>query len=167
MNRTRVLLIVIGTALILLVVAIAAFSLGVYVGVRGWTADPPAVAGPGQRLVPPVQVAPQSEQRGQTLGQPLQVPRAAAPAGPQPQLIGRVRSLSKDTVTLGTPQGPRLFQLAPAVQVARVVEGQGEVPASLEEVRLGSRLAVFGRFEGDGARRLVAQRLLLLPETQP
>ena len=99
--------------------------------------------------------------------QPGLAPGAAQPPGPQPQLIGRVRSLSGDTVTLETPDGPRLFQLDPDVQVSRVVEGQAEVPASLDQVRPGRRLAVWGQFADDGGRRLVARRLLLLPQAQP
>ena len=33
--------------IVLIIVAIAAFSLGVYVGEHGWTAGPPSIAGPG------------------------------------------------------------------------------------------------------------------------
>jgi hypothetical protein len=39
----------------------------------------------------------------------------------------------------------------------------GEEPASLEEVAPGQGLAVFGRIEGDGAKQLIAERLVLLP----
>lgn len=169
MSRERIVLIVTGTALIVLVVAIAAFSLGVYVGASGWTAGAPAVDGPGQR---PAAAAP-GGQPGRPAGdvplpeQPGQVPGAAAPPGPQPQLIGRVRSLSGDMVTLDTPQGPRLFQLGPDVQISRVAEDQAELPASLQQVQPGRRLAVFGQFASDGAGRLVAHRLLLLPQAQP
>jgi hypothetical protein len=100
-------------------------------------------------------------------GQAAPVQPGQQPGAPQPQLLGRVRSLSGDTVTLETPAGPRLFQLGPDLEVARVVEGQAEVPASLEEVRPGRRLAVWGHFTDDGAGRLIARRLLLLPQAQP
>lgn len=158
MTRNRTLLIISGTALILLIVAIAAFSLGVYVGTHGWTAGPPSVAGPAQRPAAPA---------GQANPAPQAAAQPAAPPGPQPQLVGRVRSRSGDTITLDTPQGPRLFQIGRDVQVARAVEGQAEVPASLQQVQPGRRLAVFGQFAGDGARLLIAQRLLLLPQVQP
>ena len=41
--------------------------------------------------------------------------------------------------------------------------GSLEERAALEDIVPGERLAVFGRFEGDGPRQLIAQRLLLLP----
>ncbi|MEJ2211827.1 MAG: hypothetical protein P8129_22710 [Anaerolineae bacterium] len=171
MSAERIVLIVVGTALIVLVVAIAAFSLGVYVGVHGWTAEAPAVAGPGQR---PPAVAPAAAQGAQpaagqaapVAGQPGQSDQSAGPQaqpGPQPQLVGRVRSRSGETITLETAQGPRLFQLGPDVQVSQAVEGQAEAPATLEQVQPGRRLAVWGQFATDGGGRLIARRLVLLP----
>jgi hypothetical protein len=77
-------------------------------------------------------------------------------------MTGRVRSVSRGTVTLETPQGPRLFELDAEVQVFRW-DRRNELPASLEEVVPGEHLAVYGRIEGDGGRRLVAERLVLLP----
>lgn len=169
MSRERIVLIVTGTILIVLVVAIAAFSLGVYVGVNGWAADVPAVAGPAQHPAAAAQAG--APAAPPVPMQPGQQPQAAGPAaqltGPQPQLIGRVCSLNGDVMTLSTAEGPRLFQLDPDVQVSRVVEGQAEVPDSLDRVRPGQRLAVWGQFADDGGRRLVAHRLLLLPQVQP
>jgi len=172
MSAERTVLIVTGTALIVLVVAIAAFSLGVYVGIHGWAAESPAVAGLGQRPAAAAQAAAQQAQlaAGQpepTTVQPVQTPGTAWQSGPQPQLIGRVRSRSGATVTLNTAEGPRLVQLGPDVQVSQAVVGQPEVPASLDQVQPGQRLAVFGQFVGDGGGRLIARRLVLLPQVQP
>jgi hypothetical protein len=75
-----------------------------------------------------------------------------------------VRSVTDQTVTLDTAQGPRLFQIGPNVRVFRALE-DGQEPASLEAVIPGQHLAVFGRIEGDGARQLIAARLVLLPPT--
>ncbi|MGD8793547.1 MAG: hypothetical protein PVF47_13425 [Anaerolineae bacterium] len=152
MTRERKLLIALGTALIILMVAVASFSLGVYAGVNGWTAGSPAVAGPG-----PQPLAAQ--------GDPIQ-------RDPHPQLVGRVRSVSlaagADTLTLDTPQGTRLVHLATGIEVRRVVVGSGEVPAGLDEIRPGLQLAVFGRLENaDGQQQFVARRLLLLPAASP
>lgn len=181
MSRERMLLIVAGTGLIVLVVAIAAFSLGVYVGVHGWGAGAPPVARPAQPAVAPAAgrpaqdappagprpgaAAPAVEQRPED-GQPSGAQQPIERPGTAPQLVGRVRSRSEDTITLNTADGPRLFQLGPDVQVAEVVEGVGEVAASLEQVQPGRGLAVFGHFVADGPRRLVAHRLLLLPQPQ-
>jgi hypothetical protein len=151
MTRERKLLIALGTALVVVMVAIASFSLGVYVGVNGWTAGPPAVAGPGPQ---PLAKAPPDQ------------------PDPRPQLVGRVRSVSltagDDTLTLDTPQGPRLVHLVSGVEVQRVVEGSGEMPATLDQVQPGVQLAIFGRLEGQGGQqRFVARRLLLLPAAAP
>lgn len=161
MTRERQLLILTGAMLIALVIAIAAFSLGVYVGTHGWTAGPPSVAGPGpQAPAAPKQAAPPPADPDP------QMPAAPDPGQPalRPQLTGQVRSVSGDTLTLDTLQGPRLFQLGANVQVFRRSEGQpGEEPASLDQVVVGAHLAVFGHFVGDGPRQLVADRLVLLP----
>jgi hypothetical protein len=160
MSRERKLLIITGAMLIALIIAIAAFSLGVYVGVHGWTAGAPAVAGPGQ-------MPPQAPGQGQPPpadrpGQPS--PSVRDQAQPRPQLTGRIRSVSEETITLDTPQGPRLIQVAEDVQVFRRNQGQPrEEPASLKQVVPGKHLAVYGYFEGDGGRRLIARRLVLLP----
>ena len=82
--------------------------------------------------------------------------------GPRPQLVGQVRSISGETITLDTPQGPRLFQLGENVEVFRRDQGSEE-PALLEEIIPGDHLAVFGRFEGNGGKQLIAERLVLLP----
>lgn len=165
MTRDRKALILIGAVLIGLLIAIAFFSLGVYVGVHGWTAGAPSVAGPARAAnvqpgpIQPPQIVPTAK--------PTPTPAFIAQAGPlqgqpKPQMTGRVRSVSRDTVTLSTAEGSRLFELDPEVQVFRW-DGRSEQPASLEEVLPGEHLAVYGRFVGDGGRRLVAARLLLLP----
>lgn len=160
MTRDRKLLIITGATLIGLTITIAAFSLGVYVGVHGWTAGPPPVAGPRQKPAPP------PDQGAPPAGQPAPPSPQSQPdqPSPRPQLAGRVQSVSGGTITLNTPEGPRLFQITEDVLVFRRSKGQpGEEPASLEEVVPGEHLAVFGRFEGNGGRRLIAVRLLLLP----
>jgi hypothetical protein len=156
MTRDRLLLVAVGSALIGLMIALASFSLGVYVGVRGWTAGPPQVAGPGQ--VPPQAPAP-ADGAGVAPAvetQPLDRPR-------EPLLVGPVRSVGADTITVNTAEGPRLCRLAPDVEVVRATGDGGEVPASLDDVRRGVGIAVFGRLAGDGARQLIAHRLVLLP----
>jgi hypothetical protein len=167
MSQDRRLLIITGTILIALIIAIAAFSLGVYIGVHGWTAGPPAVVGPGQKLPRP------PAQEGQAPGGAVQPPPTSAPGQPlpRPQLLGRVRSVSGDMITLDTAEGLRLFQVAEDVKVLRKNRGEpGEGPALLEEVEPGEHLAVYGYFEGNVRWRLIARRVVLLPpppEQQP
>lgn len=160
MTWNHKLLIVTGATLIALFVAIAAFSLGVYVGVHGWTAGPPVVAGPGPAVPRP------ANQGALPQGQPTQpVPQneTSPPSpNPRPQLVGRVQSINSEIITLDTLQGPRLFQIGQNAQVFRAMEGSQE-PASPEEIRPGEHLAVFGHFEGNGHKQLIAMRLVLLP----
>lgn len=171
MTWDRKLLIVTGATLIALFVTIAAFSLGVYVGVHGWTAGPPAVAGPGPGAPrPPDQGAPpQGRPDLQLPAEPVQpAPEPGQPATepgeapPRPRLVGQVQSTSAETITLDTPRGARSFRMDPNVQVFRVVQG-GEEPASLADVIPGEHLAVFGRIEENGSPPLIAVRLVLLP----
>lgn len=160
MSRERKLLIITGAILIALIIAIAAFSLGVYVGVHGWTAGAPSVAGPGQK--PALALGQGQQPPAAGPGQPS--PDAPDQAQPRPQLTGRIRSVSGETITLDTSQGPRLFQVAEDVKVFRRIQGQArEEPASLEQVLPGKHLAVYGYYEGNGGRRLIARRLVLLP----
>jgi hypothetical protein len=157
------LLIVTGAMLIALLIAIAAFSLGVYVGTHGWTSDPPPLIGPGQKPLVPVD---QGRQPAAGKVPPSTARAAGQPQQPaaRPQLVGRVRSVSQTTVTLETPEGPRLVQLAEDVQVFRRSQGDpGEAPASLAKVVPGDHLAVYGFFQGNGSRLLIARRLVLLP----
>jgi len=93
MSTERKLLIAFGAIIIAGIIAISAFSLGVYVGEQGWTLPPPSMAGPGGK--PP------------TGGQP---PAGPAP-GHEPDLIGQIQSLADDSLTVRTPQGPRLVMV--------------------------------------------------------
>ena len=56
MATTQKFLIAGGVFIVVVIVAIAAFSLGVYVGERGWTAGPPSMTGPGGSPKGPVLV---------------------------------------------------------------------------------------------------------------
>ena len=74
-------------------------------------------------------------------------------------MIGQVRSVAGDSITLDTPQGPRLVTVNDETEV-RLAEGEGEV--SLEDIEPGTPIAVFGQFNG-GGKTLVAQVVVILP----
>lgn len=176
MTLERKLLITTGSALIALIIAIGAFSLGVYLGANGWNAGAPSAAGPGgkpprppdQGALPPGgpdQQPMDAQAQAQTQAQP---PASPGQPGPRPQLVGRVRSVSGEAITLDTPQGPRTVQMGPDTQVFRMAQGREE-PATADEILPGEHLLVFGHIEGENEKRLVAMRLLLAPppEKQP
>ena len=73
-------------------------------------------------------------------------------------MIGRVRSVAGDSITLDTPQGPRLVTINDEIEIKQA-EGEGEV--SLEDIELGTPVAVFGQFNG-GGKTLVAQVIVIL-----
>jgi hypothetical protein len=177
MSTSQKLLIAGGVFTVVAIVAIAAFSLGVYVGERGWTAGPPSMAGPGGGP-PPGQQPPGSqpgqppgggpgqpppgEQPGQSPnggpGQPSFGPPGDLPSG-RPDVIGRVRSVAGDSIILQTPQGPRLITVNDETEVRRA---EGEEEASLEDIKPDTHIAIFGQFNG-GGKTLVAQVIVILP----
>ncbi|MDY7041402.1 MAG: hypothetical protein SVX38_11115 [Chloroflexota bacterium] len=146
MSTERKLLIAFGAIIISGIIAIGAFSLGVYVGEQGWTVSAPAVTGPGAGL-------PQG-------GQP---PPGAAPRR-EPDLIGPVQSLTDDGLTVETPQGPRMVTITEETRVLRVANGREE-EARVEDLQRGMGVAIFGRF-GDDGRTLVAEAVVILPPPQ-
>ena len=77
-------------------------------------------------------------------------------------MIGRVRSVAGDSITLNTPQGPRLVTVNDETEVKRA-EGEGE--ASQGDIEPGTQIAVFGQFNG-GGKTLVAQVIVILPPLQ-
>jgi hypothetical protein len=174
MSTIQKLLIAGGVFIVVVTVAIATFSLGVYVGERGWTAGPPSIAGPGGPPKGPAGGPPPGQP-----GQPGQPPPGGQPEQPsgggpgQPSfgplgdlppgrldVIGRVRSMAGDSITLDTPQGPRLVTVNKETEVKRA-EGEEE-EASLEDIEPGTPIAVFGQFNG-GGKTLVAQVVVILP----
>ena len=72
-------------------------------------------------------------------------------------MIGQVRSVAGDSITLDTPQGPRLVTVNDETEV-RLAEGEREV--SLEDIEPGTPIAVFGQFNG-GGKTLVAQMIVI------
>lgn len=149
MSTVQRLLIRCGALIIVAVLVIGAFSLGVYVGERGWTAGPPSIVGPGG---PPPPQGP----RGGSGKQP------PAPGGllpkDKPDLIGVVQSVARRSVTVRTPQGLRLVLVSDETRVERH-DGQ---EASLADLRHLVPVAVFGQF-GDDGRTLMARVIVLLP----
>jgi hypothetical protein len=163
MSTTQKFLIAGGVFIVIVIVAIAAFSLGVYVGEHGWTAGPPSIAGPGGGPPPgqPGQPPPGGQPGQPPEGSPAQPsfgPPGDLPPG-RPDVIGRVRSITGDSITLNTPQGPRLVTVNDETEVK---QAEGEEEVSLRDIEPATSIAVFGQFN-DGGKTLVAQVIVILP----
>jgi hypothetical protein len=78
-------------------------------------------------------------------------------------VIGRVRSVAGDSITLNTPQGPRLVTVNEETEVKRA---EGEEETSLGDIEPGTSIAVFGQFNGEG-KTLVAQVIVILSPPPP
>jgi hypothetical protein len=157
-NRWKLIQLLAGGAVLVLMLVLAAFALGVYVGEHGWTREglaygPGAAAkGPAAQAKPP-QAAPDGN------GTP-QVPflPAGLPPGP-PQLTGRIRQVAQDHLELAAAGGPRTVLLTDATQF-RDETGQ---PITLRDLEKGDVVAVFGAFtQGDGGQ-LLAEFVVGLP----
>jgi hypothetical protein len=137
MSRSQKLLIGGGAFIIVAVMVIGAFSLGIYVGERGWTAGPPSIGSSGSH-------------------QPA-APQEPLPRG-KPDLSGAVQSVTKRSVTIRTSEGPRLVLVSDETRVERH-DGK---EAGLANLRRNIPVAVFGQF-GDDGRTLVASVIVILP----
>jgi len=144
MSKGQKLLVAGGAFIIIAIMVIGAFSLGVYVGKRGWAAGAPSVVGPGG---PP---PPQG-------GQPPVAPREPLPKG-KPDLVGVVQGVTRRSVTIKTGQGVRLVLVNAQTRV-RWHDGR---EAGLADLRRNMPVAVFGQF-GDDGRTLTASLIIILP----
>ncbi len=149
MSKSQKLLIAGGAFIIVAVMTIGAFSMGIYVGKRGWTAAPPSITGAGK--------APPPQGQKQQPGKQPPAPQEPLPKG-KPDLIGLVQSVAGRSVTIKTGEGPRLVLLSDGTRV----RWHDDREASLADLRRNVGVAVFGQFSDDG-RTLVANLIVILP----
>lgn len=148
MTTGHKLLVAAGAIVIVGLLLIAAFSLGVYVGEHGWTRAGLTLQGPTGGPGRPPPGGP---------GAPGGFPPLPG-GGRRPDLVGEIIETFEGTLMLATPDGPRTIELD---QRTRVETAEGE-PVSLDDLKCGQHVAVFGRRNGDG-QVLVAELLVLLP----
>jgi len=160
MTTERKILVALGSLIIAGMIAVACFSLGVYAGTQGWTLKQPPLAGPQPQ---PGQPQPGQPQLGQP-GQQGEGPQPNMPTGqqPQPALIGVVRRVDDSSIAVRSEGVVRPITLTERTRYAhRTPEGE-VVEAKLEDVQVGSGVAVFGPFSPDG-HTLVADAVVVLP----
>jgi hypothetical protein len=144
MSKSQKILIGGGAFIIVAVMTIGAFSMGVYVGERGWTAGPPSIVDAG------------GQQPAQGGKQPV-APQEPLPKD-KPDLIGVVQSVARRSVTIKTGEGPRLMLVSDETRV----RWHDDREASLADLRRNMPVAVFGQF-GDDGRTLTAKLIVMLP----
>ena len=148
--QTKPIFIGFAAAILILVVAAASFSAGLYLGQRGYVADLQYQAPQNAQGQPPVGGLPagNSPQSGPGAGQPNPGgvnPGAGngppgAPSWP-PDMMGRLVSLSATEITLDTPQG----QVTVAVDSStKYIDETGNALASAD-LKTGDVIAVFGK----------------------
>jgi len=140
MSRGEKVMVGVGAALIVGMLLVAAFSLGVYVGEHGWTTQGVRLTGPGP-------------QPGQ--GPPPGGPQL--PPGP-PDLVGQVRALEGEVLSLATRDGPRTVEVTEGTRI-RTAEGED---VGTDRLQPGTLVAVFGHL-GDGGQAVTADVIVLLP----
>jgi len=149
MSKSQKLLITGGAFIIVAVMTIGAFSMGIYVGERGWSAQPPSIAGAGKAQPPQ---GPKQEP-----GKQPPAPAEPLPKG-KPDLIGVVQSVERRSVTIRTGEGPRLVLVGDETRV----RWHDDREAALADLRRNMPVAVFGDF-GDDGRTLTASVIVILP----
>jgi hypothetical protein len=151
MTKGHKLLIGSGAAIIVMMLLIAAFSLGVYVGEHGFTQDGLTLRGPDPGG--PIQ-HPQNNPVAPGQQPPVNVNRP-------PDVTGRIRQNLGGSLLLATPDGPRTIELNDQTQV-RTSAGEQRPLGALEP---GQPVAVFGHRNDDGMV-LTAELIILLPPPQ-
>ena len=149
MSKSQKLLIIFGAFVIVAVMTIGAFSMGMYVGERGWSAARPSITGAG-KAPPPQGQKQESGKQPPTAEEPL-------PKG-KPDLIGVVQSVTERSVTIRTGQGQRLVLVSDQTRV----RWHDDREAALADLRRSMGVAVFGDF-GDDGRTLTASVIVILP----
>ncbi|MFQ6001417.1 MAG: hypothetical protein ACE5LG_07075 [Anaerolineae bacterium] len=134
MSKGRVLLVGVGSAFLVSMMLLAAFSVGVYVGSKGWARGALSPAGPQQ---PPQQGFPDR----------------------RPALQGVVQGVTNEGLIVGTPQGPRLVFVN---EDTKVQDREGEVDR--ERLQRGTPVAIFGQFSEDGRTLMAEVILILPPK---
>jgi hypothetical protein len=153
--QTKPIFIGFAAAILILIVAAASFSAGLYLGQRGYVADLQYQAPQNVQGQPPVggipagnapQSGPQAGQPGPQAGQQPQggnAPAGGPPGAPYwpPDVIGRLVTLTADSITLDTPGGPVTVAINTSTKIVSP-EGKQLTAADLHE---GDVIGVFGK----------------------
>jgi hypothetical protein len=142
-NRWQIIL---GAGVLLLMLLVGTFSLGVYIGRHGLSRD-------GLRYQP-------SQVDNPQVLQPIERPQGI-PEG-EPELVGRLRSASRQGIVLATQNGIRFVVID---QDTKLLNGKGET-LQRSDFQAGDILAIYGEFSINEGNQLLAEVIVRLPQQQ-
>jgi hypothetical protein len=139
--------IIIGAVVLLLMLLAGTFSLGVYIGRHGLSRE-------GLRYQPAQMTNPQGLQQS---NRPPGFPEG------EPQLIGRLRSVTRQGIELATQNGVRFVATD---QETKLLNERGQA-LQRSDFQVGDILAIFGEFSINEGKQLLAEVIIRLPQQQP
>jgi hypothetical protein len=139
--------IIIGAVVLLLMLLAGTFSLGVYIGRHGLSRE-------GLRYQPAQMTNPQGLQQS---NRPPGIPEG------EPQLIGRLRSVTRQGIELATQNGVRFVATD---QETKLLNERGQA-LQRSDFQVGDILAIFGEFSINEGKQLLAEVIIRLPQQQP
>lgn len=135
-------LIIAGGVVLILVLLMGAFSLGVYIGRYGVTAEGLHY----QAAIPQVDRS--------RLSRPEGIPKG------EPDIVGMIRASSRNGIQIATQQGPKWIEIDPNTSVMEISGKELDV----KDLRRRDLIAVFGELTVDDGDTLLATHIVRLPQ---
>jgi hypothetical protein len=133
-----------GGVLLILVLLIGAFSLGVYIGRYGVSAD--GLHYQASRSLPQVDRIQLTQPEG-------------IPAG-EPDIVGMIRGGSRDGIQIATQQGPKWIQVDGNTSIMEISGSE----INLSDLDPRDLIAVYGELSIDDGSNLLATHIIRLPQ---
>jgi hypothetical protein len=137
-------LMITGGVILIVVLLIGAFSLGVYIGRYGASAE--GLHYQAANGVPQIDRS--------RLTRPAGIPEG------EPDVVGLVRRSSRDGLQLATQQGPKWIEMDPNTSVMEISGSE----LNLKDLHPRDIIAVFGEFSVDDGSTLLATHIVRLPQ---
>jgi hypothetical protein len=137
-------LVIAGGVILILVLLVGAFSLGVYIGRYGISAD--GLHYQASRNIPQVDRSQLTRPEG-------------IPAG-EPDIVGMIRVGSRDGIQIATQQGPKWIKVDVNTSILEISGSE----LNLSDLHPRDLVAIFGEFSIDDGSNLLATHIVRLPQ---
>ena len=137
-------LIITGGVILILVLLIGAFSLGVYIGRYGVSAE--GIRYQASRGIPQVDRSRLTRPEGIPVG--------------EPDISGMIRATTRDGIQLATQQGPKWIKVDENTSIMEISGSE----LNLSDLHPRDLIAVFGEFSIDDGSNLLATHIVRLPQ---